>query len=88
MQPNGSWCVCSTTDKEANKNVGYCHSVDKRVLNPVDVKRWNVVIDGGKWNEQSSVSVVGFSAVKWVKEKVCWGYGLEGQSRHGLRSDK
>ena len=69
MAQNSMWYVTDTEDKESNVNSGWCSSVDHHVLTPELVEEWEVVVNG-KFTQQSSVSVVGLSPIRWAKQKV------------------
>ena len=69
MARDGNWCVCNTESKELNISRCWCSSVDRRVLTPDVVTGWEVWVNG-KFTQQSSVSVVGFSPIRWATQKV------------------
>ena len=69
MMPNGEWWITDTKNKEINDNSGWCHSMDRNVMTPDRVTKWKMWV-GGKWIEQSSISVVGLSPDEWEREKV------------------
>ena len=69
MARNDKWYVTNTEDKESNVNRGWCSSVDHHVLTPDMVTGWKVSVNN-KFTQQSSVSVVRFSPIRWAKQKV------------------
>ena len=73
MMPDGKWRITDTEGKESNDNSGWFCSMDRHMMTPDLVTKWEILMDD-KWTEQSSISVVGLSSDEWVKEKVNVGH--------------
>eukprot|EP00729_Bicosta_minor_P004485 gene4485-biopygen1144 len=68
--PNGKWTVTITSDKDANKNAGFAHSIAAGLAAPELAARWNVNLGGGKWKVQSAVTVALLSGAEVHAAKV------------------
>eukprot|EP00729_Bicosta_minor_P008247 gene8247-biopygen25007 len=68
--PNGQWLVSSTTDKDANENAGFAHSISAGLAAPELATQWNVVLGDGKWDVQLAVAVAVLSGAEVHAAKV------------------
>eukprot|EP00729_Bicosta_minor_P021052 gene21052-biopygen19309 len=68
--PDGKWFVSATTDKDANENTGFAHSIETGLAAPELVTQWNVLALGDKWEVQPAVIVAVLSGAEVHAAKV------------------
>eukprot|EP00729_Bicosta_minor_P004234 gene4234-biopygen17831 len=67
--PDGEWTVAATSDKDANKNTGYAHSIKAGLAAPERATQWTVWL-GDKWEVQPAVTVAVLSGAEVRAAKV------------------
>eukprot|EP00729_Bicosta_minor_P032589 gene32589-biopygen23372 len=67
--PSGKWYVSSTTEKDANRNAAFAHSIAAGLAAPELATQWNVSL-GDKWEVEPAVTVAVLSGAEVHTAKV------------------